>query len=78
MASPLAEDEVIRVRASGKINLALRSGPRRSDGYHELATVFQAVSVYDDLAARWAEPGQFELRREDLVSAVQKLLSEQG
>lgn len=53
---------MIRVRASGKINLALRSGPRRSDGYHELATVFQAVSVYDDLAARWAEPGQFELR----------------
>ena len=62
MASPLAEDEVVRVRASGKINLALRSGPRRSDGYHELATVFQAVSVYDDLEARWAEPGQFDLR----------------
>lgn len=62
MASPLAEDEVVRVRASGKVNLALRSGPRRSDGYHELATVFQAVSVYDDLEARWAEPGQFELR----------------
>lgn len=62
MASPLAEDEVVRVRASGKVNLALRSGPRRSDGYHELATVFQAVSVYDDLDARWAEPGRFELR----------------
>lgn len=62
MASPLAEDEVVRVRASGKINLSLCSGPARSDGYHELATVFQAVSVYDDLEARWAEPGQFELR----------------
>lgn len=62
MASPLAEDEVIRVRASGKVNLALRSGPKRSDGYHELATVFQAVSVYDDLDARWSDPGEFELR----------------
>lgn len=62
MASPLTEDEVVRVRASGKINLALRSGPRRPDGYHELATVFQAVSIHDDLEARWAEPGQFELR----------------
>lgn len=61
MASPLAEDEVVRVRASGKVNLALHSGPRRPDGYHELATVFQAVSVYDDLDARWAEPGRFEL-----------------
>lgn len=62
MASPLAEDEVIRVRASGKINLALRSGPKRPDGYHDLATVFQAVSVYDDLEARWADPGRFEIR----------------
>ncbi|MCA0251250.1 MAG: 4-(cytidine 5'-diphospho)-2-C-methyl-D-erythritol kinase [Actinobacteria bacterium] len=61
MASPLVEDEVIRVRASGKINLALRSGPRRSDGYHELATIFQAVSVYDDLEARWDEPGRFSV-----------------
>ncbi len=62
MASPVTEDEVVRVRASGKVNLALRSGRRRPDGYHELATVFQAVSVYDDLDARWAEPGQFDLR----------------
>ena len=73
MASPLVEDEVVRVRASGKINLSLRSGLRRPDGYHELATVFQAVSVYDDLSARWAEPGDFELRvrgeQADLVPA---------
>lgn len=61
MASPLAEVEVVRVRASGKINLALRSGQRRPDGYHQLATVFQAVSVYDELDARWAEPGRFSL-----------------
>lgn len=59
MASPLTEAEVVRVRASGKVNLALRSGARRRDGYHSLATVFQAVSVYDDLDARWATPGQF-------------------
>ncbi len=70
MASPLVEDEVVRVRASGKVNLALRSGPRRPDGYHELATVFQAVSVYDDLDARWAEPGQFDLRVSGEQSAL--------
>ena len=35
----------------GKINLALQVGPRRDDGYHDLATVFQAVSVYDDVTA---------------------------
>ncbi len=59
MASPLTESEVVRVRAAGKVNLALRSGPRRSDGYHSLATVFQAVSVFDDVEARWAAPGRF-------------------
>lgn len=49
----------VRVRASGKINLALRVGPRRADGYHPLATVFQSVSVYDDLEVRPAPPGEF-------------------
>lgn len=49
----------VRVRASGKINLALRVGPRREDGYHPLATVFQAVSVFDDVEVREAAPGTF-------------------
>ncbi len=30
-----------------KINISLKVGPRRSDGFHELATVFHAVSLYD-------------------------------
>ncbi len=59
MASPLTETETVRVRVAGKINLALRSGARRPDGYHSLATVFQAVSVYDDVEARGAAPGSF-------------------
>jgi len=42
----------VTVRAPGKINLALRVGRRRTDGYHPLATVFQAVSVYEDVTAR--------------------------
>lgn len=40
-----------RVRAPGKVNLSLRVGPRRPDGYHPVATVFQAVSVYEDVIA---------------------------
>ncbi len=60
MAS-VTEPEVVRVRASGKINLALRSGPKRADGYHSLATVFQAVSLYDELEARWAPPGEYRV-----------------
>jgi len=49
-------DEV-RVRVPAKINLALCVGTRRSDGYHELATVFQAVSLYDEVLAISSEDG---------------------
>jgi len=62
MASPVTEAEVVRVRVAGKINLALRSGPLRADGYHSLATVFQAVSLFDEVEARWAEPGRISVQ----------------
>jgi 4-diphosphocytidyl-2-C-methyl-D-erythritol kinase len=41
----------VRVRVPAKINLHLSVGDVRPDGYHELATVFQAVSMYDELTA---------------------------
>lgn len=45
-------DTVVQVRAPGKINLALHVGAPGDDGYHPLATVFQAVSLYEDVVAR--------------------------
>ena len=36
-------------RVPGKINLQLSVGPLQRDGYHEIATVFQALSIFDDL-----------------------------
>ncbi|ROR72243.1 4-(cytidine 5'-diphospho)-2-C-methyl-D-erythritol kinase [Bogoriella caseilytica] len=42
----------VRVRAPGKINLSLTAGPPREDGYHPLETVFQAVSLYEEVLAR--------------------------
>jgi 4-diphosphocytidyl-2-C-methyl-D-erythritol kinase len=36
-------------RAPAKINLCLYLGPTRADGRHELVTVFDSVSVFDDL-----------------------------
>jgi 4-diphosphocytidyl-2-C-methyl-D-erythritol kinase len=62
MATPVVETEVVRVRVAGKVNLALRAGPRRPDGYHTLSTVFQAVSLFDEVEASWAEPGQVSVR----------------
>ena len=44
--------DAVRVRVPAKINLHLGVGPSRPDGFHELTTVFQAVSVYDDVIAR--------------------------
>lgn len=40
----------VRVRAPGKINLALAVGGP-AGGYHPLATVFHAVNLYEDLRA---------------------------
>ena len=37
----------ITVRVPGKVNLYLAVGDRRDDGYHELTTVFHAVSLLD-------------------------------
>jgi len=45
------------VRAPAKVNLQLSIGPLRQDGYHELATVFHAVSLSDEVKATFAEPG---------------------
>ncbi len=47
----------VRVRVPGKVNLALAVGPRRADGYHDLATVFHAVSLFDEVSITPAEPG---------------------
>lgn len=45
----------VHVRAPGKINVYLGVGGRHDDGYHALATVFQAVSLYEDVIARPAD-----------------------
>jgi 4-diphosphocytidyl-2-C-methyl-D-erythritol kinase len=42
----------VRVRVPAKINLHLHVGPVRNDGYHELVTVYHAISLYDELSAR--------------------------
>ena len=39
----------VTARAPAKVNLVLAVGARRRDGYHTLATVFQAVDLYDEL-----------------------------
>jgi 4-diphosphocytidyl-2-C-methyl-D-erythritol kinase len=45
----------VRVRVPAKVNLHLAVGPLRTDGYHELVTVFHAVDLYDEVMAAPAE-----------------------
>ncbi|QAY73399.1 4-(cytidine 5'-diphospho)-2-C-methyl-D-erythritol kinase [Agromyces protaetiae] len=46
-----AADEAVHVRAPGKINLFMRVGEAGGDGYHDVATAYQAVSLYEDVRA---------------------------
>lgn len=39
----------VRARAPAKINLHLGVGDARADGYHDLTTVYQAISLYDEV-----------------------------
>ncbi len=45
----------VRVATPAKINLTLAVGRAREDGYHPLATVYQAVGLYDDVVLRSAD-----------------------
>ena len=42
----------VTVRVPGKVNLYLAVGDPRDDGYHELTTVFHAVSLLDEVTIR--------------------------
>ncbi|MBI3215800.1 MAG: 4-(cytidine 5'-diphospho)-2-C-methyl-D-erythritol kinase [Mycobacterium sp.] len=45
----------VTVRVPGKVNLYLGVGDRRDDGFHELTTVFHAVSLFDEITVRTAD-----------------------
>ncbi len=55
-----AVPDSVRVRAPGKINLFLEVGDEQPDGYHDVASVYQAVSLYEDLTATPAD--EFSVR----------------
>ena len=49
----------LRIRVPAKLNLFLAVRGRRADGFHELVTVFQTVSIVDDLnVALIGQPGR--------------------
>jgi 4-diphosphocytidyl-2-C-methyl-D-erythritol kinase len=75
----------VRVRVPAKINLHLHVGDLRADGYHELATVYHAVSLFDELTARAGDTltltmegegtGQLPLDESNLALRAARLLA---
>ena len=41
--------KTVEVQVPAKVNLQLSVGPKKADGYHEVVTVFQAISLMDTL-----------------------------
>ena len=54
---PADTPSIARTLAPAKVNLALLIGSKRADGFHEVATIFQAISL--------ARPSPFTNARED-------------
>lgn len=50
----MSDSTSVRVSAPGKVNIALRVGAPRPDGFHPLDTIFEALDVRDDVVATLA------------------------
>jgi 4-diphosphocytidyl-2-C-methyl-D-erythritol kinase len=58
----------VTVRVPAKVNLQLSVGPLRDDGYHDLVTVFHAVSLYDEVTVRPADRTSVRVTGQDAAS----------
>ncbi len=61
----------VSVRVPAKINLCLGVGPVRDDGYHPLATVYQAVDLHDELRASTNDSGEVTITTHVDVEGVE-------
>ncbi|MGJ9421270.1 4-(cytidine 5'-diphospho)-2-C-methyl-D-erythritol kinase [Aeromicrobium sp. CF3.5] len=51
----------VTVGVPAKINLCLGVGPSRADGFHSLATVYQAVDLHDEVRATLRDDGDITI-----------------
>ena len=47
----------VTVRVPAKVNLQLSVGPREADGFHNLVSVFQAISIFDEVTVSKTHSG---------------------
>ncbi|MGD0990500.1 MAG: 4-(cytidine 5'-diphospho)-2-C-methyl-D-erythritol kinase [Candidatus Sulfotelmatobacter sp.] len=55
----------VQVRSFAKINVGLRIGARREDGFHELLTVYQTLALHDVIGVSVSRGGEIEIRCDD-------------
>lgn len=55
----------VTVRSFAKINVGLRIGARRADGFHELRTLYQTIALHDRLRIEVARGTGIEIRSKD-------------
>ncbi len=55
----------VTVRSFAKINLGLRIGARRADGFHELLTVYQTIGLHDVIRVSLRRGRRIEIRCSD-------------
>lgn len=60
----------VTVRAAAKVNLHLGVGRPRPDGYHPLATVYQTLSLHDDVTVSTSPDWSVELVCEDDIDRL--------
>jgi 4-diphosphocytidyl-2-C-methyl-D-erythritol kinase len=58
----------VTVRVPAKVNLQLSVGPPRDDGYHDLITVFHAVSLFDEVTVRPADRTSVRVTGQDAAA----------
>ncbi|HLK02007.1 MAG TPA: 4-(cytidine 5'-diphospho)-2-C-methyl-D-erythritol kinase [Streptosporangiaceae bacterium] len=58
----------VTVRVPAKLNLQLAVGPCRADGYHDLVTVFHAVSLYDEVTVALGDTDEVSVSGEGATS----------
>lgn len=52
----------MEIRAYAKINLLLAVGARREDGYHEVESLMQSISLFDRLTLERTDSGKIQLQ----------------
>ncbi|WP_369131758.1 4-(cytidine 5'-diphospho)-2-C-methyl-D-erythritol kinase [Modestobacter sp. I12A-02662] len=64
----IAGNGAVTARAPAKVNVHLGVGPLRADGFHELQTVFLAVSLFDTVTVRPGDGLSLTVRGEGAAS----------